>query len=102
MSHAAKATTALALDAAGTKAGKPIELKKTTLNASADVAMPAAYTDAMKAVRAITIDLAAPFATVKGGGKVNAFNLKGDADLTHMRIVLSLSKASAETVTVGG
>ena len=80
---AAKATTALQLSAAGTSKGKAIELKQTTLNASTDLAFPAAYAEPAKAIRGFTIDLAAPFATVKGGGKLNAMSLKGDADLTR-------------------
>lgn len=77
------------LDAAGTADGKPIRLEPSTLRAGATLAMRDGQPIDINSVKALSIDLASPFATIKGEGVPEKIAFDGKIDATRAKANIS-------------
>lgn len=73
------------LDASGTAEGKPVRLEPTTLNASATLAPKNGQPIDVNAISQLSLDLAAPFATIKGSGVPSKIGFDGRIDATRAK-----------------
>jgi hypothetical protein len=83
LADAVNVNQSMQLAIAGTADGKPIKLDKMNVVASAAVGLKAGLTPAVSDVRAFTLTVAAPFATINGEGIPEQMKIAGNVDLTR-------------------
>jgi hypothetical protein len=78
-------TQSAKIDAAGMADGKPIRLEPSTLNAGATLAIRDGQPIDQTSIRQLALDLASPFATIKGSGVPEKIAFDGRIDATRAK-----------------